>query len=94
MSSNAPLKEALYALGKALLAAIKGLHPIFRFILAFAILVVMIILLRATIPRELMPIFYILPALGLVGYLVLEIRVLILSSSKSEGGGKPGREEQ
>ena len=78
MSTSEPSPESGVPsiLADALLKAMDGLPPIFRFILAFAILIVLVILLRAVIPPEIMPLFYLLPALGLAGYLALEFRLL------------------
>jgi formylglycine-generating enzyme required for sulfatase activity/energy-coupling factor transporter ATP-binding protein EcfA2 len=78
MSTNdpSPANGVPAKLVDVLLKALENLPPIFRFILAFAILIVLTLLMQAVIPPELMPLFYLLPALGLVGYLVLEFRLL------------------
>ncbi|MBN1580446.1 MAG: SUMF1/EgtB/PvdO family nonheme iron enzyme [Anaerolineae bacterium] len=72
MSQDDPRNTVLKTLGKALLEAIKDLHPIFRFILAVFILIVIVVLLQAVIPKEMLLLFYLLPILGLLGYVFLE----------------------
>ena len=44
---------------EAVLEGVKGLPPIRRFTLVFAILVVLIILLRPAVPPDLLPLFYV-----------------------------------
>ncbi len=70
-----PRPNALSSLGQALLQAIKGLPAPLRFVVAIMILVVIAVVVRAVIPPQLMPLFYVLPALGLVCYVILELKV-------------------
>ena len=70
-----PRPNVLSSLGQALLQAIKGLPAPLRFVVAIIILLVIAFVLRAVIPPDLAPLFYVLPALGLICYLIVELRV-------------------